>query len=370
MRLDKLIVVLLFVTSCVFSAGVVVPENYEIDFEPGLEKEFSFVFDLDEMSDLNIEGDLNEFVYLDKKKVEGIEEVTVGLKLPEKLDKFGVNEVRILAGDVKGVIAISVSSSSEFSALELVASDANIGGNVKFVIPVVAEGGFDLNSISANIEIYNKAGVKLDSFVLESKTSPSGVMKLEYDWKADVEIGEYVAKAMVSYGGESVELEDVFGVGSEDLVLQEVRSDGFKLGKVSKIEMLIENMWGVPVGDAFIETKVLGSGGSIVSEFKSLNYDIGALRKEVFISYWDSDGVSKGSYDVEISINYGDKVIRKALSFEVRDDELIVGGIDYVATIGTNGGYNWIVIVLVVVLVVINLLWFFFFKNKFGSFGK
>ena len=267
-------------------------------------------------------------------------------------------------------LEVSVSSSGEFSNLELDVPNVNVGGNVKFAIPVVADAGFDLASIEGSVVIYDKVGERVDGFDLEPVKTPGGVMRLSYDWKADVEVGEYVARAEVSYGGGVILLEESFGVGNEELELQEIRADDFELGKVSKVEMLIENMWGVPVSDAFIESEVLDGSGRVVSSFKSLNYDIGALRKEVFVSYWDSEGVSKGNYDVEVSIRYGDKSIRKSLSFEVGDDELIVGGIDYVASIDSSGDYNLVVIILVVVLVVINLVWFFMLRNKSGKSGK
>jgi hypothetical protein len=45
---------------------------------------------------------------------------------------------------------------------------ANVGEKIRFVIPVVSVGEFDLTSVRANVDIFNKLGNKVDSFQTNS----------------------------------------------------------------------------------------------------------------------------------------------------------------------------------------------------------
>ncbi len=189
-----------------------------------------------------------------------------------------------------------------------------------------------------------------------------------YGWKADVEIGEYFAKAAVVYDDGTINLEEKFSVGSKELELQEINVGGFSLGEIAKLEMLVENKWSEAISGVYIETLIKESDGDVVSSFESAAQDIGALEKKSFDSYWDTAGVREGNYDAEVSINYGDKESKKNLKFEVSKNDLVVVGLGYVISAdGVREETDTIVIVLVVVIVLmvlINLLWFLLLRKK------
>jgi LPXTG-motif cell wall-anchored protein len=87
----------------------------------------------------------------------------------------------------------------------------------------------------------------------------------------------------------------------------------------------------------------------------------------VFVSYWDTAGVRVGTYETEVSINYGDKSSKKSLQFDVEENELIIIGLGYV--ISEDGGESntlmFVLIGVIVLLVLVNILWFFLFRKKF-----
>jgi LPXTG-motif cell wall-anchored protein len=245
---------------------------------------------------------------------------------------------------------------------------ANVGGDVKFVIPVISAGEFDLTSVRANVDIYNKLGEKVDSFNTESISVPSGARReLAHKWKADVPIGDYLAKASLIYDDGTLNFEEAFSVGSEELELQEISVRGFTLGEIAKLEMLVENKWSEPISDAHVATKIMNDRGDIVSSFESATYDVDPLSKKVFVSYWDTAGVRVGTYETEVSINYGDKSSKKSLQFDVEENELIIIGLGYV--ISEDGGESntlmFVLIGVIVLLVLVNILWFFLFRKKF-----
>jgi hypothetical protein len=194
--------------------------------------------------------------------------------------------------------------------------------------------------------------------------------ELVYNWKADVEVGEYLAKAAIVYDEGTVNLEESFNVGTRELELKEINVEDFTLGQIAKLQMLVENKWSDNIGGVFIETTIKDDDEDVVSSFQSSAQDIEGSSKKNFDSYWDTAGVREGEYDAQVSINYGAKSSENNLKFKVSDDELVILGLGYVISDSSGGDGNTIVVVLVaviVVMVLINLLWFFMLRKKLGG---
>jgi len=374
----------------------ITPARTTLDFKENLQKSVGFDILNGGGDDIKVvfsaQGDLAEYISLPVKEgvILGSERskgFVYNLNLPSELEP-GLHTGEVFAmqlptGDVSDgsqilatlavvtQVYLYVPYPGKYADAKLYVYDANVDEDVRFVIPVVSAGKFDLTSVRANVDIYNSMGESIDSFNIDAVAVPVGTKKeLVYDWKADVAIGGYVAKATVIYDEGTISLEEVFSVGSKELELQEISVAGFSLGEIAKLEMLIENKWSEDIGGAYIETKIRDGEGDVVSDFKSSSYDIEALSKEVFVSYWDTAGVREGDYDVEVSINYADKESKKSLTFKVSQNELVIIGLGYVISAGGDEGTDGIVIVLVVVivlLVLINLLWFFLLRKKLKS---
>ena len=266
-------------------------------------------------------------------------------------------------------LQVYVQYPGKYANSKMIIINADGNGDVTFIFPVVSAGEFDLTSVKANVDIYNKLNEKVASFNTNEIAVPSGEKKeLVHKWAADVPIGEYRAVASLIYDEGVLNFEEVFSIGSQELELQDIIVEDFSLGDIAKLEMLVENKWSEPIQGAHIETKILNNRGDIVSDFKSASYDVGALAKQVFVSYWDTAGVVAGNYETEVSINYGDKSSKMGLEFQVEKNKLTVIGLGYVISAEDDGKSNLLIIVLVIVivlLVLINLLWFLLLRKKF-----
>jgi hypothetical protein len=382
----------IFMISSVCALGVT-PARTTLDFEPGASKSIGFQILNSGNEDMKVvfsaQGELAKYISLDVSEAsisagEGSKSFSYTLNLPSELSP-GLHTGEVFAMQlptgstsegsqilatlaVRTQVHLYVPYPGKYANAKMYVYGANIGEEVKFVIPVVSAGEFDLTSVRANVDVYNKLNEKVDSFNTDSISVSSGARKeLAYSWRADVPIGDYVAKASLIYDDGTLELEEVFSVGSEELELQEISVNDFSLGEIAKLEMLVENKWSEPIGGAHVETKIMNDRGGVVSSFKSASYDVGALSKQVFVSYWDTAGVKVGTYETEVSINYADKSSKKGLQFDVEENSLTVIGLGYV--ISADGGEsNTLMIVLIIViilLVLINLLWFFLFRKRF-----
>ncbi len=384
-----------FMIGSVLALGIS-PARTTIDFEKNMKKSIGFDILNAGGGDIKVvfsaQGDLAEYISLPVKEAEILEgedakSFSYNLNLPNELEP-GLHTGEVFALQLPGgatsegsqilatlavvtQVHLYVPYPGKYANAKMYVYSANVGEEVKFVIPVVSAGEFDLSGVRANVDVYNKLGEKIDSFNTDSVGIASGTKKeLVYDWKADVEIGEYIAKAAVIYDDGTINLEQQFSVGSKELELQEIMVGGFSLGEIAKLEMLIENKWSEDIGGAHIETLIKDADGDVVSSFESAAQDIGALSKEVFVSYWDTAGVREGEYDAEVSINYGESSSMKNLKFEVGKNELVVIGLGYVISAEGESGTDTIVVILIVVVVVmvlINLLWFLLLRKKLKS---
>jgi hypothetical protein len=392
MRKLMFLLIGIFMISSVCALGVT-PARTTLDFEPGLSRSVGFQILNSGNEDMKVvfsaQGELAEYISLNVAEAsisaaEGSKAFNYNLNLPSELTP-GLHTGEVFAmqlpsgptsegSQILATLAVVtqvyvyVPYPGKYANAKMYVYGANVGGDVKFVIPVISAGEFDLTSVRANVDIYNKLGEKVDSFNTESISVPSGARReLAHKWKADVPIGDYLAKASLIYDDGTLNFEEAFSVGSEELELQEISVRGFTLGEIAKLEMLVENKWSEPISDAHVATKIMNDRGDIVSSFESATYDVDPLSKKVFVSYWDTAGVRVGTYETEVSINYGDKSSKKSLQFDVEENELIIIGLGYV--ISEDGGESntlmFVLIGVIVLLVLVNILWFFLFRKKF-----
>lgn len=372
------------------------PARTTVNFKPGLKKDIGFEVINSGGQDVDLalsaQGELKDYIHVSSSIIhvsssEKSKKFSYSIALPEKLSP-GLHTGEVLLAEDSGKVVsdgsyiqatlavaiqlhVYVPYPGKYATAKMYIYGASQGGNVKFVIPVVNAGKFDLTSVGANVDIYNKLNEKVDSFDTDSISIKSGERKeLSYSWKSDVPIGDYIAKASLIYDEGIINLEENFSVGTRDLELQEINVNDFNLGQIVKLEMLVENKWSEMISGAYIKTKIKDSSGNVVSSFDSAAYDIPALSKQTFLSYWDTAGVKTGTYDADVSINYADKTFKKNLEFDVSENNLKVIGLGYVISDSGGNGTNNLVVVLIVVifvLVAINLLWFLLLRKKLAK---
>ena len=391
MRKLILLLIGIFMISSVYALGVS-PGRTTLDFKSDLQKSIEFEIINSGKEDINVilsaQGGLAKYITISSETIsisasEHSKTVSYSVNFPEDLEP-GLHTGKIFIMEIpnsdessgSAVLAtlavvsqlyVNVPYPGKFATSDMVIYNANKGDDVTFVFPVISRGEFDLTSVRANVDIYNSLNEKVDSFNTNSIKIPSGEKKeIVYKWKADVPVGNYRATASLIYDEGIINLEETFSVGSEELELQEINVNGFVLGEIVKLEMLVENKWSEPINEAHIETKIKNDRGDIVSSFDSANYDIEPLTKQVFMSYWDTAGVSIGNYDAEVSICYNDKSSKKSLEFRVEENELTIIGLGYVISDDGNESNSLItvLVVVIVLLVLVNLLWFFLLRKK------
>ena len=108
-----------------------------------------------------------------------------------------------------------------------------------------------------------------------------------------------------------------------------------------------------------------------IATFKSATYDINPYESKLLVSFWDTEGIKKGTYDARALIKFRDQSIQNNFELEVSQDEINVVGLGYVIREGKiSSGSNSLVVILataVGILVVLNLIWFLVLRKKLSG---
>jgi hypothetical protein len=393
-RVALAILLLVFLIYTASALGVT-PARTTIDFSPGYSQDVSVTVVNSEHKDMDVDifvqGVLNTSVSLPTNKIhfnadEDSKQITYSFHLPETLEPGdNIAEIVLLemppqAGASQAFIGatvavvtqlvVSVPYPGKFAKAAFDVINAEQGGDALFLFPVVSLGLEDLENVYANVNIYDINKKKVGSLETDHVQVPSKKrVDIISKWKADVPLGNYWANATLTYDNGTLLFNKGFAVGTPLLELQQINVSDFTLGQVAKFNMLVENKWSEPITAAYANTKVFGITGNAIDEFKSQTYDIPPLTKSVFVSYWDTAGIKKDTYNATISMIYGSKTADNSVQFVVSDNDIQIIGLGYV--IGTaRGQSNTLVIILVtviVVLVLLNIMWFLVFRKKFAK---
>ena len=360
MKLIGIFVALIFLCSGVFAVSGVVPGSHEVDFALGYSGEFVFDFVLDYgvVADLYVEGDLAEYVSLDKDSISGRESVVAVLNLPSESESPGVNHIFVCARgdgvDVCGAIKVSVPYPDRYVGLDLSAPNVNVG-EVVYISLGMFNLGKQVVGIKPRIEIYDGdemievfEGTPLDSLRHQTGQEVTiGVSGfLDFNISLDTSnysAGDYVAVASVDYGNGIARAENVFRLGEFAVRVLDY-SDEFVELEIGRFEVEVESLWDDNMKEVYAKVVVVDSGVS----FDSLIVNLGRWEKKVLVASFDGSDLVKGEVDVKIILHYDGGVFSEDVRLK------IIGRVNYIFYVYIFGS----------LVLVVGLLWFLFFRRR------
>ena len=245
-------------------------------------------------------------------------------------------------------------------------------GKITFVIPVISRGELDLVRVKATVDIFSSLNEKITTLTTSEISLPSKQRgEIVATWNtSEVPPGPYRAVATVIYDESTLKIEKQFEVGKRRLEVENIEVNDFTLGEIAKFEILVNNKWSQTISGAYAQMLVHNPEGAIMADFKSATYDIPSLEKILMVAFWDTAGVSKGTYDSSLFLRYGESSEQQDFKLEVKDDEINVIGVGYViskekgkSSLGDNT-LTVVLITVIVVLIIINVLWFLVLRKR------
>jgi len=372
------------------SAIGITPGRTTLDFEPNLNKEVSFSIINSEHKAMSVllyaKGELKEYIKLSQESVvfssqEDSKFSTYTVALPKELEP-GLHTVEIVAlevpedaeldGTVIGAtvavvtqLYVYVPYPGKYLDLDLNILEANPGYSTMFFVPVTSRGKLNIEKAKAVIKIYSGAD-QID----ELETEEIGVLvgerkELVGTWDTNVDIGRYKAKVVLTYDGKEATIEKEFNVGEAKLEIEAITVKDFTLGEIAKFNIVVRNKWEGEIKNSYVQMIVYGLEKNILADFKSPSYDVPALSRTEMVSYWDTEGIKKGTYDGKLILKYEEKRDEKNVKIKVDDYSIEVIGFTGRVIVEKQERFNLnnLLIIAVVFLILANIVWFLIVKR-------
>lgn len=310
------------------------PNGYDVNFEPGLEQNFSFSAasaDPDRSIGIYIKGDLAEYVSLSKSSLIGSGSFVVSISLPDEIEKPGKH--RILVGvieqaeeqnatigsvaAVQAYIDVHVPYPGKYAEAEFSVSDINEGESAPYKLLIKNLGTDDFN-VAPVIEFYSDEE-KVKTFFLENSLIKSKESKTFEGFfnTSDLKSGLYSVVAKMDYGGQPLEIEKEFRVGTLFVNITDYSSK-FVPGRINKFDIEIESLWNLEIENVYSEVSVTGEG-DILDSFRTPSVNLKPWEKTNLTGFFDAENVTEGKYKAAITVYYGNSSNYKLVAIRVRE---------------------------------------------------
>jgi len=387
------IVAILIVSSInVFAIGIS-PGKTILDFSPNTQQDIVFRVLNNEKKEMDVllyvgESELSDIVTLydsiiSFKSEEESKEFRYTVNFPDKIDTPGDHEIQIIALEIpkgtKGnnfvgataavatILKVRVPYPGKYAKIELAVSDAKVGEEMTFVVPVWNLGTDDIINAQASIDILGPTNEKIATLSTEKKGIKSkSKSELVAKWEADTNAGKYFAVATLTYDGKTARAEKIFALGDLFIDIIDINVKNFNLGEVAKFNILVENKWNDLITNIVPEIKISDKNGNEVAVFKGAGADVDALSKAELNAYWDTEGVKEGVYDGKAILHYSGKTTEKQRKTDISLNGIKVSFLGQTAQVvrgGAGVGRNSVLVILVMILIIINVGWFIYIKR-------
>ena len=294
--------------------------------------------------DMLVEGDLNEYISLEKyaftlmpKNTPGYSTcMDVNITLPEKIETPGKHVTGIFASyamenpggmnvriKVGTPVIVYVPYPGKYVEASLRIENAEVNKTANFVLDVVNRGNESISEMYARIDIYKANSSRVATLTTERKplaSKKSGTLTAK--WFVDVLPGEYSADVRIYYDGNFKRIEKNFMVGEPSIKILEVKAEPVKNGTVGKIHVIVKNLWSEGMDGAYINIDFRKKGGlGRVSSAKSSTFSIRPWEEKDVTVYWDTSAAEgPGTYEGNATIYYLNKT--GSMIFEIE----VIGG--------------------------------------------
>lgn len=313
------------------SSLTVAPAKVEENFMPNFEKTINYKVDAQNPEqELRIyaEGDLAQYVSLDKEKILGSGEFTANLKFPAEIEKPGKHRIYIVVEEVipengettigtsvtiKTAIDIYVPYPGKYFEISLSSHNVNLEEPVNLNLEIISWGEEDAN-IKPKIEIFSLPEQKLIETLnfesMEVKSREKINLKKNLNTK-NYNPGNYKAVATIDYG-KIAKAESEFKIGELYIeVIDYTKQIIIKDFRPFDIE--IENKWNDNIDGVYAEVFIFSDLNKL-TDFKTSSTSLIPWEKKTITGFFDTNNFTEGFYDANITLFYYGKNIGKSSS--------------------------------------------------------
>ena len=355
------------------SSMAITPAKVEFDFEPNFETQISYKADAgNPQIELEIftQGDLSEYITLDKTRLVGGGEFTLALKLPSSFEipgphetYVGIREIynpEIRGGGMVGTTVIifsrfivNVPYPGKWIDVNLQAHDVNVNEPVNFILNVKSQGDQEV-SVKPRIEIYSISDEYIQTLSF-NEYSIASQESLDFTKSFDttkLNAGTYKAVAVVDYDGKNATDNESFRIG--ELVINVINyTQEIIIDKIQAFNIGVESGWNDEIDGAYADVSILDTNYQILTQFKTSSTSLIPWENRTITGYFDTSNFTAGNYSANITLIYYGKDVGKSSSeivtvkfIEKPNNLLIIMGV-----------------IVIVVLIISIVIWRYLRKN-------
>ncbi|MEM4331106.1 MAG: hypothetical protein QW273_03820 [Candidatus Pacearchaeota archaeon] len=333
-RILLALVTLLIITKGILAYGGVTPSSYEIDFKPNHRQSFLFnyFFSPESKAELEVKGDLSQYVTLNKKILEnGRGEVIALLELPEKIETPGVHNIVIYAKElppeesgisvsfsVGGVIKVKVPYPGKYAEGSLSIPNANAGDLIKADLEISSKGEEDIN-VHPVMKISPLGGEPLETidFGIE-KVESTKTKKFSKVLKTEGYLpGDYNASVFVEYGGEKpLLISSIFRLGHLFVNITNYTNE-LEREKINRFVIEVESFWNLPIENLYGEVSIL----NYTERFRTPSISLDPWKKTIITTFIDTTNIKEDTFYANITLFYHNTTTSRIVELRFKNEK-------------------------------------------------
>lgn len=294
---------------------------------------------------LSVDGDIANYIEIPEEAItfsstDDYKKINCILRLPEDIGEPGPHEARILA-KVKedyeqkegtqinfdvilySVIRVNVPYPGSYAKIRLLAPNFHVGKESSFGIeinnlgtkPIFADSLINiLSPMEATIDTLSGGQTPVESKEKEMVSIP---------WTPET-AGRFRAVADVNYDENHESDEKTFSVGSAKLVIRSISSNNFRLGQISKFDLIINSRWNEEIKDVHADFIIQDYDGNHYSKYSSQSVKSAPFGSNTIPAYLETDRLKSGKYQMLVILHYLGNVEETKYDIEVSDNSVII----------------------------------------------
>lgn len=324
------------------------PSKTIIDFQPGLEKTYTFnIINWENPTEVEVytSGILAEHITLSETKfhlnANEIKSFTIKVNLPYEIKEPGLHDTRVgvveisVGEEEEGTVGAVTGVESQFLVLvpypgkyisaKLKVDDTNINKETEFIIDVHNLGQLDLNKVNAEISVFDANETKITQFSTNTISIASKQKKSLYGYwtPENISAGIYKAKAIINYDDKTSEAEKIFRIGDLLIEIINIFPGDLRKGEINKIGINLKSLWNEIIPGVYAEVYILDEKKELL-KVKSEIIDIKPRVEETIYAYLDLQDIPTGDYVLKTVLYFEKKTVEKQIKISIKKDNTLI----------------------------------------------
>ncbi|MFH1607083.1 MAG: hypothetical protein ABIC91_07070 [Nanoarchaeota archaeon] len=325
MKQRKLLIflILILIVKNITALGVG-PAYTNVDFEPDLNKTFSFNIYNNDKQNISVmiktSGELKDYIEILTEEInvsddEKSKTAEFRITLPRNMEpgvyrtelfvqeKKPVGEMITATIGVSHLLTLTVPKHGKYLTKEYNIKSNHLLFSIKNIgLQDIIKTNARISILDGNTELFRKE-VTIET--LKSDDSFNQTFSLE------INPGEYTLITELFYDEVNKTTKEKMFLGEKEIKIKRIKIDSLTLtlGKIGQIDLILESNWNKAIKDVYAEVEIYKKG-VLIDTIKTITENINVKEIKTIPAFWDTKNLDAGEYEIIANIFYEDKTTR------------------------------------------------------------